>query len=200
MHRHDVGGAQQLLEEDEASAEGVLLVLVEARDVVVLDAHVEGRRAPGHLLADVAETHDPQRLAGELVDAPFGQVGGAPLPRHDVVVIPDEPLVDGEHEQDRVLGDGDGVGAPVGGHGHGSLARRLDVDPVVAGADELDELEMRRRAVEVRPEARAGEADEVLGVVDRVEEFGRSLLGDPELAACRHDRAGDLDHRAGQLR
>src|SRR5207245_9406101 len=96
--------------------------------------------------------------------------------------------------------DGYPVSPAVFADGDPRLSGRLDVDPIVAGADELDELDVRRRAVEVRPEARAGEADEILGVLDGVEEFGRPLLGDAELVACRHDRAGDLDQRAGQLR
>src|SRR5438046_1877212 len=200
VQAHDVRGAQQLLEEDEPDAERVLRVLGEPHDVVVLDVHVEAEGAAGHLLADVAESHDPERLPRELGEARRREVTDPPLAGDDVVVLPDELLRHGQHERERVLGDGDRVGSAVVADGDPRLSGRLDVDPVVAGADGLAELELRRRAVEVRPEARAGEADEVLGVVDRVEEFGRSLLGDPELVACRHDRAGDLDHRAGQLR
>src|SRR5206468_4342440 len=76
----------------------------------------------------------------------------------------------------------------------------LEVHPVVAGADELDELHARRRTVEVRPEARTGKADEILGVLQGVQELGRPLLADVELIARRHDRAGDLDQRGGQFR
>src|SRR2546422_6228120 len=47
--------SSDLGEEDEPDPEGVLLVLGEPRDVVVLDVHVERRRSPGDLLADVAE-------------------------------------------------------------------------------------------------------------------------------------------------
>src|SRR5438034_8030599 len=53
--------SSDLGEEDEPDPEGVLLVLGEPRDVVVLDVHVERRRSPGHLLADVAEADDAER-------------------------------------------------------------------------------------------------------------------------------------------
>src|SRR6266545_3459598 len=50
-----VRGAQELLEEHEACTQRVLLVLVQAHDVVVLDLHVEGGGPPRDLLADIAQ-------------------------------------------------------------------------------------------------------------------------------------------------
>src|SRR5438445_215086 len=200
VQAHVVRGTAELLEEDESDAERFLRVLDEPHDIVVLDVHVEAGRSAGYLLADVAEPHDPERLPRELVEARRREVAHPPLAGDDVVVLPDELLRDGQHERYRVLGDGDRVGAAVVADGDPRLPGGLEVHPVVAGADELDELHARCGTVEVRPEARAGKADEILGVLQGVQELGRPLLADVELIARRHDRAGDLDQRGGQLR
>src|SRR3989475_665419 len=82
VHRHDVGGAQQLLEEDEAHAERVFLVLAEPHDVVVLHAGVETVQPPRHLLADAAEADDADRLPTVLPSSSWSGTWSKPPTRH----------------------------------------------------------------------------------------------------------------------
>ena len=199
MQAHHIRGAQELRKEHEAHPEGVLLVLAEAHDVVVHHGHVEGLGPPRHPLADAAEPHDAQRLALELEEARLGEVAHPPLPRHHVLMLPDEPLVDGQDEHERVLGHGHRVGAPVVGDGHPRLPRGLDVEAVVPRADELHQLEARRRAVEVPAERLAGEAQVEIRVVERRQELRRVLLRHVELVARRDHGAGDV-HDGGRQR
>ena len=195
MQGDDVRGPQKLVVENEAHAEGVFLILGETLDVVVLDLHVEAGRAARDLLADVAEADDTERGARQLVDAHFGGIPHAPVPRDDVVVELHEPLVDGEHQHDRVLGHGDGVGAAVVGDGNLRLPRRLAVDLVVAGARELHELELRRRAEELVTHP-PGEAEIVLGLRGRFVKLRRVEVGREQLEAGRRERTHELhDHR-----
>src|SRR2546430_8516979 len=58
------------------------------------------------------------------------QTCALPISGDDVVVEPDEPFQDGEHEHQRVLGHGDRVGAPVVGDGYPRLPCRLYIDAV----------------------------------------------------------------------
>ena len=115
-------------------------------------------------------------------------------------MVPRELLVDGQDQHQRVFGHRDRVRAAVVGDWYARLARRLDVEPVVAGADQLDQLELRRPTVEVRPHVRAGEPGEVLRVLDGRVELGRALIDDLEVEICRQERAGDLDERRRKLR
>ena len=158
---------------------------VSRSDVVVADVHVEALHAARDLLADVAEADDAEPLALHLVGADGGEVGGAPLAGDDVVVVVHELLEHGEHEHDGVLGDGDGVGAAVVGDGHLGLARGLDVDPVVAGAGQLHQLQLGRGAEELVADAVARRAQVVLGVGGRIVELGLGGIGDDQLHAGR---------------
>ena len=88
MQADHVRGLEQLGEERELHADGVLLVFAEPRDVVVLHVHVEGEGPARHLLADGAEPHDAEGLARQLVGARLGEIAHAPLAVHDIVVMP----------------------------------------------------------------------------------------------------------------
>ena len=199
VQAHDVRRAEELGEEREPDAERVLLILTEPHDVVVADLHVERLGPARHLLADVAEADDAEGLAVELVEARRREVPHPPLPGDDVVVVPDEPLRDREHEHHRVLGNRDRVGPAVVADGHLRLPGGLDVHPVVPGAHELDQLEAGRGPVEVVAEVRPGEPHQVLRVLHGVEELGQRLVHGLELVARRQERAGRLDERRGEL-
>jgi hypothetical protein len=56
------------------------------------------------------------------------------------VVVPRELLVDGQDQHQGVLGDRDRVRAAVVGDRHLGQTRGRDVEPVVTGADQLDQL------------------------------------------------------------
>ena len=193
---HDVRGAQQLVEEREADAERVLLVLGEPRDVVVLDARVERGARRATFLPMLPRPDDAERLARQLVHAALVLVARPPFSGHHVVVEADQPLEHGEHEHDRVLGDGDGVGAAVVGDGHLGLARGLDVHAVVARAEELDEPQLRRGPEELAAHL-PGQAEVVLGVGRRLVERGRAGIDDDQLEAGRRQRARDVEDRVG---
>ena len=92
VERDDVGGAQQLRQQHEADAEGVLRVLGQARDVVVDDLHVEGGGPARDLLADGAQAHDAEGLALELVGPVRGEVPYPPLAGDHVAVVPGQRL------------------------------------------------------------------------------------------------------------
>ena len=199
MQGHDVGGAEQLGKEGEADAERVLLILAQPEDVVVAHVHVEALDAARDLLADVAEPDDAEPLALHLVETSGGEFRGAPLPGDDFVVVRHEPLEHGEHEHDRVLGDGDGVGAAVVGDGHLGLARGLDVHAIVAGAGQLHELELGRRAEELVADARPRRAQVVLGVAGRIVELRLGRIDDDQLHAGRQELSRNV-HDGGGLR
>ena len=80
MQADHVGGLQELGEQREPYADRVFLVEGEPRDVVVLHPHVEGRRAPRDLLADIAEPDDAERAAGQLVTRVSGESAARQLP------------------------------------------------------------------------------------------------------------------------
>src|SRR4029450_11396294 len=117
----------------------------------------------------------------------------------DVVVMPRELPGDGQHEHQGVLRDRDRVGPAVVGDRDPRPARRRDVEAVVAGADELDELQLRRAAIEIAAQALAREAHEVLGVLHGGGELRRALVCDLELELGRQERASDVDERGREL-
>ena len=114
--------------------------------------------------------------------------------------MPGELLQDGQDKHQGVLGDGDRIRAAVIGDRHPGPAGGPDVETVVAGADQLDQLELGRPAIELRAEALAREPHEVLGVFHGRGELGRTLLGDVQLELGWQERAGDVDERRGELR
>src|SRR5262249_46731783 len=151
------------------------------------------------LLADVAQTDDPEPLAIELIGPNGGEVAGAPGAGDNIVVVVDELLEHGQHQHDGVLRHRDRIGAPVVGDGHLRLARGLDVNAVVARAGQLDELELGGGAEELVADARARRAQVILGLGGRVVELGLGGIGDDELHPGRKELAGDL-HHGGLLR
>src|SRR5262249_31982711 len=92
----------------------------------------------------------------------------------------------------------DRVGAAVIGYGHLGLARGLDVHAIVAGAGELDELELGRGAEEFVADAGARRAEIVLGVGGLVVELGLARIGHDQLHAGRQQIARDV-HAGGGL-
>jgi hypothetical protein len=110
-------------------------------------------------------------------------------------VVADDLFVYGEDEHQGVLGDGHRVRAAVVGDRHARLAGGFDVEAVVAGADELHELQIRRRVVERLPHVLARKAHEVLGVLNGLRET-RVVLGDDlKLEIGRRHGAGDVHDR-----
>ena len=139
----------------------------------------------------------PSRLPSTSYVRTDGEVARPPRAGHDVEVVIDELLEHGEHEHDGVLGHGDGVGAAVVGHGHLRLARGLDVDAVVAGARQLHELQLGRRAEELVADAGARRAEVILGVGGCIVELGLGRIGDDQLHARRQQLTRDLHDGSG---
>ena len=177
----DVGASQDLSEKAEADPEGVLGVLVEARDVVVLDGHSECAGEARRLLADRAEPHEAEGAPAQLVHA--RRLVAAPPPASHVSVLKRQPPADGEHQQQGVLGHRHRVRAPVVGDGYAGAPRRFDVRAVVAGAQELDEPELRRGAVQLFVDEPVHESHEVPRLGDRGTILGASRRHPHELEA-----------------
>ena len=199
VQRHHVGHLEQLVEQHEADSQRVLLVLGQPHDVVVDDLDVEAVQPARDLLADVAEPDDAHRLALELVEAHLGEVADPPPALHAVLVLPGQLLQRGQDQHDGVLGDRDRVGAAVVGDRHPGLAGGLQVERVVAGADELHELHLLGGGVEVVAERVAAEAHEVLGVAGGVQEAGAGRVDRHQLEAGRRHLDGDVEHGLGEL-
>lgn len=96
-----------------------------------------------------------------------------------------------------MLGHGHRVSAPIVGDGDLGPARRFDVEPVIAGADELHQLELRHGAVEIGSHPFAGEPQEELGVAGPVQGIGREPLDDLEIVPVRHHGSGDVHDGLG---
>ena len=193
VQRDHVGRRQKLGEQHEADVERVFLGLGEPPDVVVLHAHVEPVRLARDLLADVAEAHEPERLALDLVAARVREVAHAPLAGHDVVVLPHQPLQHRQHQRDRVLGHRDGIRAAAVGDGHAGLARGLEVERVVAGRHELDQAQPGRGAEELVAHAGARKAEEELRIVQRLVEGRGAVIDGGHLEAGRNHGPGRVD-------
>ena len=198
VQRHDVGGTQQLGEQHEADSEGVLRVLGQTGDVVVDDVHVERGGPPRDLLADGAEADDAEGLALQLVGTVRREIPHAPLAGHHVAVVPGELAVDREHQHQGVLGHRHRVGAAVVGHRHPRPLRRRHVEPVVAGTDQLHQLEARGRLEELAVELGAREPHVVADLGQRGGELRRARVGHDHLEAGRHEAARDVEHRGGE--
>jgi hypothetical protein len=96
---------------------------------------------------------------------------------------------DRQHQQQRMLGDRDRVRAAIVADRHPSLPSGFDVEPIVAGAEQLDQLETGCRPIEFGTELKARAADVIFGILQRRREFGAVELGDDELVARRQYRA-----------
>jgi hypothetical protein len=91
-----------------------------------------------------------------------------------------------------VLGDRDGVGAAVVGDRHLGAPRRVEIDVVVAGAEQLHQLEPRRRAVERVLHGQARIAQHVFGLPEHGRKLRPVAAHQHQLVAGRRQRAGDL--------
>jgi hypothetical protein len=100
-------------------------------------------------------------------------------------VLLDQPARHRLHQQDGVLGYRGRIGAAVVAHRDAVLARGGDVRAVVAGAQQLDQLEFRRRLVELLLHLVVDEADEVFGVLQRRGVFGAAGRGGDYVVALR---------------
>ena len=107
-----------------------------------------GLRQPRDLLADGAEADDAERLVVQLVHARRRPVA-APAPAGHAGMLPDHFAADREHQHQRVLGHRDRVRAAIVRERHFRAPRGLEVDIVVAGAEQLHQPELRHRLVEL---------------------------------------------------
>ena len=113
-------------------------------------------------------------------------------------MLPRQPAADRQHQHDGVLGHRDGIGAAVVADGHAGTPRRLDVHPVVAGAEQLDQLEFRGRLIEGVVHFHLAEADDVFGLRQRSLEFRAVGAGDDHVDPGRGELASDI-HRAERV-
>ncbi len=185
-----VRGLQQLGEQREADAERVFLVGRQPVDVVILDAHVERLGAARDLLADIAEPDDAERLVLELVELGRVEIVAAPAPGDDAVMHPDQLARHRQHQHHRVLGDRGRVGAAIVADRHAGGARGVEVVGVVAGAQGLHELQLRRLGVEFRAVLELAGADVELGVLQQVPEFRPAMRRGDQLVARRQTGRG----------
>ena len=190
----DIRRLQQLGQQHKANAERVLLVGRHAVDVVILDPHVEGLGAARHLLADIAEPHNAERLVFELIELGGVEVVAAPAPGDDALVHPGELAGDGQHQQERVLGDSGRVGAAIVADRHPRGPRRFQVISVVAGAQGLHELQLGRLLVKLRAVLELAGADIEIGILEQIPEFRPAMRRGHQLQAVRQHVVRDF-HR-----
>src|SRR5262249_41766902 len=106
----------------------------------ILHPHAEGARQPRHLLADGAETDDAESLAVDFVHARCRAVA-APTSARNIGMLRDHAPRHHEHQHHGMLCYRDGVSAAVVGNQHLGAARSLEIDVVVAGAEQLVQTE-----------------------------------------------------------
>ncbi len=97
-----------------------------------------------------------------------------------------------------MFGDRDRIGAAVVAYRNAGPPRRLDIDAVVAGAQQLHQLQLRRRPVERVVHLHLAEADDVLGIRQRGVEFGAAGPRDDCIETGRRQFARDV-HRAQRI-
>jgi hypothetical protein len=97
-----------------------------------------------------------------------------------------------EHQHHGMLCYRDGVSAAVVGNRHLGAARSLEIDVVVAGAEQLVQTEAGRGTIEGVAGAHIGVADEIFGGCERGFELGVLVAHDDELEPGRCERAGKL--------
>ena len=145
VQAYHVGGFQQGFQRHVAHAEAFFLRRAAPEGVVIDDAGVEGPDALGHLLADVAQADEPDRLAGQFVHIDRARDAAVPLAGDHVLVQGGQLAVHGQNKHDGVLGHCNRIGAAVRAHRHPRRSRPGDVDLIVPGAQHLYQLEPRRR-------------------------------------------------------
>lgn len=145
-----------------------------------------------HALADVAQADNAHRLAVQFVQAGDFLVA-APAPGRDHGMLPGYPAIDGEHKQDRVLGDGHGVGAAIVADGNLGGPRCFQIHAVISGAEQLHQLQLGCALIERRIH-RAGLAKDILGLGQRRAIFRRSRCAEHHLETRRRQLRRDLPH------
>ena len=110
---------------------------------------------------------------------------------------PDQPARDGQHQHQGVLGDRGRVGAAIVADRHARGARGFQIIGVVAGAQGLDQLQLRRLAVEFRSVLELAGADVELGVLEQVPEFGAAMRRGHQFVAGRDQIMSDLESFLG---
>ena len=156
-----------------------------------MDAHVEGLGPAGDLLPDIAEPDDAEGLVLEFVELGRVEVVAAPAARNDAFMQPYELARDGEHQHDGVLGDGSCIGPAIVADRDARGARGVEIVGVVAGAQGLHELQLRRLAVELRAVLVLAGADVELAVLEEVPEFRAAVRCGDQIVARRDQIMGD---------
>ena len=114
--------------------------IVSRMPIVIVDRHIESRRALGNLRADIAEPHYTQRAtadpAGDAHPA-FGQ----PAPVADIAVAGDDPATDRQDQAEGMLGDIDGIYRAGVGDRNPTRGRRGRIDALVANTHIDDDLD-----------------------------------------------------------
>ena len=148
VDRHDVGGAQQLIEAEALGAELGLDLARHGAAIAIGHRHAERLGPPGQRLADRTHADDAEAAA---LQARAQQHEHAPLPR---LVRADDALAlaqaTGDHQDQRHGDVGRGIGQHTGcvGRDHASLAARGHVDVVVPDRNVGDHLQLRACGVE----------------------------------------------------
>ena len=140
MDADHVGGLQQRVQGYPADTHSFLLGGAQGGIfVVILEIDFKAAQPAGHFLGDVADAHQPDGFALQLVGVNAAVAGGAPAAgfHHCGVVI--QAPIDGQHQHNGVFGDGHGVGAAVVGDGDAQIGGQFQVHPVVAGAQQLQQ-------------------------------------------------------------
>ncbi len=196
VQRDDVRRAQQFRQQTVTHVHRVLGILAQPDDVVVLDAHVESARGNARdALADRAEADDAQCLVVHLVERRHRLIA-APAPAGSHFVLRHQASIDGEHQQDRMLGDSTRVGAAVVGDQHAGATGGIQIHPVVPRAEQLDQPQPRGGAVE-RIVHGLDIAQQVFGIGQRGGVTRAARRGDDEFEAgrrhflCLLDRFGN---------
>src|SRR6516162_6809305 len=116
----------------------------------------------------------------------------APTSTRNIGMLRDHAPRYHEHQHHGMLCYRDGVSAAVVGNRHLGAARSLEIDVVVAGAEQLVQTEAGRGTIEGVAGAHIGVADEIFGGCERGFELGVLVAHDDELEPGRCERAGKL--------
>src|SRR5262249_15982635 len=116
----------------------------------------------------------------------------APTSTRNIGMLRDHAPRYHEHQHHGMLCYRDGVSAAVIGNRHLGAARSLEIDIVVAGAEQLVQTEAGRGTLEGLAGAHIGVADKIFGGCERGFELGALVTDDDELEPGRCERAGKL--------
>ena len=195
MRRDEVSPCIQLMERDTVAGEVGHLA-----PAGVDDAHPEGQPAPGDRRADPSGADDPQGRLAEVTAQHPPRVPLAPLASADRGFALRQPSRRSEEQGEREVSSGVGQDARGVRHQHAALARRIDVDVVVADRHVRDRTHRRTGVQETLVDLlrdHRQQAVAVLGV--RAEVLGRWRIGarpDIDIGRCFEACEG---FAAGQL-